>query len=359
MKYFKELYVGFSKDRYDDTEDQRLLGFATPKDDTKAFENRKYTVDNWSDKDIESKVIENTPQYGFKILDSFKRHKGNKGFRLFDPRGFELEISVENMVEILLECTVSHGLFTDKMVWMRNGANNWLVSENNAGYKERNNVVKTGSATKVNQIYVHPGNDTLFYRYVGKFNYHLISYVVDTDYVYKGGSWYSRDREVIKTDTKFEVKRPTDKVCIYQEFSLVEGELTAVNTHIRKSPMKNLIETSNAPSIVTDYDLTPFKEILSYTLGGLREMPSKGIITTLNRGYFSTGYVIFENLESSKQRNYTLKECLETLRPYKEYHGNRYRDILEGRGDIYEKLVDGNFTENNIILKKDIDTNSE
>lgn len=347
MKYFEEYYVGFSKERYNNTEDQRILGFATPKDRTKAYEKRKNTVDSWSDNDIESKVIENTPQYGFKLLESFKRYKGNKGYRLFDPRGFELEISVENMLDVILSCTIAKGLITDKMVWMRNGAQNWLVSEDNSAYKERNNLVKKTSALNIGTFYVHPAVDTIYYKYLGKVHYNMIhkDSVNNYDRPPSRYGYNYHARKVLSSDISFEIIRPDHKVHLYQEYHLTDGELSSATLHIRKSPIINLIESPSTPDIVKDYQTVLYNDLKTYdkshSRNSVRDV-QESIITTLSSGIFSTSYIFFETKEDSKSQQYTLEYLVDKMTPYHTYERGGYVKSLDRFGfDIIEKLFEG------------------
>ena len=65
------------------------------------------------------RVWENTPLTGFKIIDTVNRYRGNKLFKVLDPRGVEFEITVQSLYHILQEGTVSNGVIQDACVWMK------------------------------------------------------------------------------------------------------------------------------------------------------------------------------------------------------------------------------------------------
>lgn len=66
--------------------------------------------------------FENKPTDGFRIGDVTKRYStSNKFFRIIDPRGFELEISTENMNELIQTGNIIRGEIIGKHVWVKQG----------------------------------------------------------------------------------------------------------------------------------------------------------------------------------------------------------------------------------------------
>lgn len=147
LKVFPELYVGLKAQSHGVN-----LGFATPKENNKAFEKRKHTVDNWSkpynervqdaltgewkwvegDK-IQPIVVANDAVSGFRVADDVRRTYwggGNVVWRIYDPRGYELEISSANLIRIIDSVGINAGgEIPAKCMWARLGANNILVPE--------------------------------------------------------------------------------------------------------------------------------------------------------------------------------------------------------------------------------------
>ena len=68
----------------------------------------------------EPKIWENEPLDGFVLIDTVNRYRGNKLFKVMDPRGIEFEITVQSLYHILCEGTVSNGKIIDKCVWKAN-----------------------------------------------------------------------------------------------------------------------------------------------------------------------------------------------------------------------------------------------
>lgn len=63
------------------------------------------------------KIWANTPLTGFKLIDTVNRYRGNKLFKVLDPRGVEFEITVNSLYHILQEGTVQNGIILDACVW--------------------------------------------------------------------------------------------------------------------------------------------------------------------------------------------------------------------------------------------------
>ena len=135
------------------------LGFMTPWGSDAAGIKRMSTVDHWvsghsrwaSSKSPESITIDNLPLSGFKLTSKFRT--GGAGscdhWRVEDPRGFELEISSDNLAELLSIGMVDRGEIIDECVWARIGGNNVLLSTATQKYKDavENTVVANSSAS--------------------------------------------------------------------------------------------------------------------------------------------------------------------------------------------------------------------
>lgn len=162
----EKFYIGFQKRErlegeysyYRDEKDTRekvpyLLGFATYLEDNKKFEKRKDTIDSWAsgyrwsqDKEakIPPRIIDNELQEGFYIPEEIRRcgswSGGNVLWRIVDPRGFELEISSNNLAQ-LMECTniLKGGIIEGKCKWgwdMKGGSKVVLLPEDSEPYRE-------------------------------------------------------------------------------------------------------------------------------------------------------------------------------------------------------------------------------
>jgi hypothetical protein len=257
LKFFDKLYVGFSK-RSGNTEDD-LLGFATPDGNDKAAEKRKATVDGWRSKDIEPKIVANEPRMGFKILDSRRRYRGNKVFRVYDPAGFELEISAENLCDLIDRSIINKGDILDQLVWGRLGAANYLIPSSSEEYKAH-----LRGPTKIDLepgMYLVNKTKTIAYRYEGRFNFRGITAIAHNLYRHpsSGGTtrdftygFYSSKQTFLGHELEYTLTKPK-QAHVYSRFSISQTEdddgeqifemtcrTTSYHYETSTSPIKNL-----------------------------------------------------------------------------------------------------------------------
>jgi hypothetical protein len=157
LKFFPQLYVGIRQERPYvkpgdpvpehtcigfNTEDPPL-GFATQITNDSGYTKRKETVDHWSrgynfgTNEYEGTIIENVPVEGFQFDKIASRYStDNKMVRLNDPRGFQLEITTYNLMDLLLHASVKNGMLEGKYIWGRQKGTNFLTREDHPSYLE-------------------------------------------------------------------------------------------------------------------------------------------------------------------------------------------------------------------------------
>ena len=172
LKFYEKFYYGTR----DQGQGELPLGFATPYEENAAFEKRKKTVDDWTRNGKPAQYFDNVPMEGFSISGVVSRWRtSNKLFRIDDPRGFQLEISSDNLFRLIDCTTIANGTFMNKLVWGRDGAQNWLWPANSEEYKK----YLKGPSDYVHQpgdvINILTGTDIGHHVYVGKFYCHILS----------------------------------------------------------------------------------------------------------------------------------------------------------------------------------------
>lgn len=171
------------------------LAFATwfEKEDA-AFKSRKGSGTSWSGKDREEKFIDNKPVAGFKFVGFDSRYSTqNKWVEIEDPRGFVLQITVENVVTLLMETTVQNGVIQDECVWVRFGGTNYLISAKNPNYIPEAPELKL-TDLKPGDIFRGSSFDgNTDFIYLGEFYINSIEY--DRELVDEYGWRYNRYRE--------------------------------------------------------------------------------------------------------------------------------------------------------------------
>ena len=104
-----------------DEDKEHVLGFATYRDE-KGLLKSENSFNGWRDTDVAPLTFENIPTEGFRIAGSVRRSGGNFGsnrslIRIDDPRGFQLELNVDRLIEILYGCTLEKGEIRSTCVW--------------------------------------------------------------------------------------------------------------------------------------------------------------------------------------------------------------------------------------------------
>ena len=197
----KQLKIGFNK--RDDTY-SGLLSFITYtlKDGTNKH---KKSWDNWIEAEIPIQDIPNEPTEGF-VLNKREGGGGRWSFderepkiRVWDPRGWEFEITIENMLDILAQCGSYPGKGLDgKFVYGFSGNRLQLINVNSEDYK--NSMDFTGLST----MSVEPKDLVIGATYISKAQKTLVYLGY---HPWMDMSFYSSDTKVEKSHIFFEASR--------------------------------------------------------------------------------------------------------------------------------------------------------
>lgn len=227
IKIPEKVYVGFQGRRY---QDEVPLGFMTPYTTDKAGEKRRTTVDNWAsgrgyggNKTFNSVTLDNKPMIGFKIGRAIRRSggwnsSGASFIRIEDPRGFELEITIENLAMCMAGNIIEDGELVQECVWGRDGNKNILLPINSEPYLD-SVTTKSVIDNAISLRNVKPGDK--------------VKLITGEEGVYLGGLFplcvdhYGSPRE-IKPSTKRYVLKQTDrhgKVTYVGRSSIKVGEI--------------------------------------------------------------------------------------------------------------------------------------
>jgi hypothetical protein len=150
--------------------------------DEKGVLRKENSWNGWRDKSIEPNEFNNEPTSGFvlnKKVGGYKSHWNMRQtyVRIYDPRGFEFEITIPNLIYILENCTSTVGKGIEgEFVYAWEGTELVLLPVNSPDYKEcveltkiikENNYVKP-SELEVGHIYEDKRGGK--YLYVGRFD---------------------------------------------------------------------------------------------------------------------------------------------------------------------------------------------
>ena len=117
----REMYVGFNLRLDSESDSDIILGFAVNNNTT--FQ-RKHEVKFWNDPLIckEPVVIPNDFQYGFRIsmasVEHYYNAKYHTKYRVFDPRGFALEITEKHLLKLLSVNNLCDGFLLGQYRWV-------------------------------------------------------------------------------------------------------------------------------------------------------------------------------------------------------------------------------------------------
>lgn len=148
--------------------------------DEKGTIRKKASWDSWRDNDIEPDTFDNTPISGFvlnkKVGDTCSHWNFRQAYcRVYDPRGFEFEITIENLLYILenTNSIVGKGL-EGEFVYGWSGKDLILLPTNSPDYKEimsyTNAICSKNKITAKSLIVgaTYLGKDGFNYIYLGK-----------------------------------------------------------------------------------------------------------------------------------------------------------------------------------------------
>ena len=323
MNFPDKLYVGFNK--INDT--QELLGFAIPFGTDSKFTNRKGTVDRWSDK-LTPITVDNVPTSGFTVVGSVSRAStSNKFYRVKDPRGFQLEVSVENLFDLLQTTVVSKGTFLDQMVWAygKNGKP-YLIESSSEEYKA---ALRPAEKIELSPgtYYVNKAGD-IAYRYEGKFFINLLHASIEDLNYDRNRNWgcgHNRQQKPFAYIGKVKIHRPNkEAVVIFMEFNLMDTMATEDIKIVRRKSINIMrkpgveyqslayLDASRVDEFMRNANL-PLNTAIS---NAYRYGDAEGWNVNCNIGGWSHGITLFETRDAATKRQYSDTEIVEVVKNY-------------------------------------------
>lgn len=136
----------------------------------------------WIDKNIEVETYENKPTEGFVLNKRAGGYKSGWNFRqtkcrVYDPRGFEIEISVENLLYILQECTSSKGKGLEgEFVYAWSGTELILLPVCSEDYKASTELMEKQENITLKTLKVgasYKGSEVDYLIYIGKMEWYV------------------------------------------------------------------------------------------------------------------------------------------------------------------------------------------
>ncbi len=150
--------------------------------DEKGVLRKEGSWNSWRDKKIEPIDFDNTPTTGFLFNKGVQRcgewfGTGRSLVRLHDPRDFEFEISIDNVINILMHSDVSKRDIVEPCVYAWSGTNLVLLPVNSEEYRasveyteKQNKSISTKDLVKGRRYYVKKSKDNEIVTYLGYFD---------------------------------------------------------------------------------------------------------------------------------------------------------------------------------------------
>ena len=138
--------------------------------------------DGWRSKDIDVETYENKPIEGFVLNRRAGGYKSGWNFRqtycrVYDPRGFEVEISMENLLYILQECTSTKGKGLEgTFVYAWEGPTLILLPAESEDYKASTELQNKQEKITIKDLKVgasYKGKEKDYLIYIGKMEWFL------------------------------------------------------------------------------------------------------------------------------------------------------------------------------------------
>jgi hypothetical protein len=153
--------------------------------DEKGKIRKETSWENWRDKKIPALELDNTPRSGYVLNKGVKRDgywgSANEYVRIHDPRDFEFEISVANLMHILMHVDLSKREIMEECVFAWGGKELYLIPVNCVEYQEslqytaiQSNKV-SAKELKPGLIYALKKSDQKL-TYIGYYEYYDSSY---------------------------------------------------------------------------------------------------------------------------------------------------------------------------------------
>jgi len=315
--------------------------------DEKGVLRKEGSWNSWRDHNIEPNTFDNEPTSGFvlnkKVGDTCSHWNFRQAYcRVYDPRGFEFEITIENLLYILenTNSIVGKGL-EGEFVYGWDGKDLVLLPTCSADYKEIESYSKTvleaksitGKMLVVGNTYL--GKDGKHYVYLGK-------HLTYTDFWYSSYTDFCQEEDgkqfwfaVLNSDKDIKVA-DINRNCLLSKKSISKGFLIDIideNPHPLLSTFIDLMEHSPTYSPV---DVTATKIIL-FT----KEEFEQRLQTAKNLGWYNMSMT---GCTSEGYKNYTLgfwKGLRLNLDGTFYYQNKTIFEIPDERSDyVYDLLTD-------------------
>ena len=146
---------------------------------------KQVSWNGWRNKNIDVETYDNEPTEGFVLNKHAGGYKSGWNFRqskcrVYDPRGFEFEITIENLLFILQECTSTKGKGLEgKFVYAWSGPDLVLLPVDSEDYKASTTLINKKEKLSIKTLKLgaaYKGKDDEYLIYIGKMDWYVWSH---------------------------------------------------------------------------------------------------------------------------------------------------------------------------------------
>lgn len=337
----KTIKVGFTK--REDTFTQKLA-FIIYYDDKGVLRQEK-SWDGWCDKSFEPIEFENPPQNGFILNKGVKRSghwgSGRSVIRVYDPRDFEFEITVDNLMGILMHSDVSKRDIMESCVFAWAGKDLVLLPTNSEEYqKSVEYTEKQGKKISAKQfvpgyLFKQKKHEELL-TYIGYFPWFEWQQVYPTPYEGKKIHALTGKKHVFFDGEKYLTKTAADLSSIEQN-TAVENIAQLIENFLNSHHGQTVVGVSVLPG--TNKDKHFFKHENSNLLTMAYYPHHNNMLSFYTKFYIKDSDKSID-LVNSREDKYNLQELQEKVKLLAE---DAVPQVLmeHGWGNLYYKLQNG------------------
>ena len=177
--------------------------------DEKAKLRKQASWTSWCDASIPAVIMENKPRAGFVLNKGVARYSdwgsGRSVIRIHDPDGFEFEISVDNLIGILMHSDVSKRDIAEACVYAWAGSDLVLLPVNSDAYREsvaytekQSGVVSAKSLVPGRKYQKKKQDDAL--TYIGYYPWY--EFTTERENRDRGNAWYGGSQSTTQRTTQ-------------------------------------------------------------------------------------------------------------------------------------------------------------
>lgn len=232
-----------------------------------------------TDWDTVGEIFDNTPVCDIEFTKVGTRYStDNKVMQLRDPRGFEVQIYIDNLLEIIQHVTIENGKILTPLKWGRKAGNIYLMHQAEAAASKTDEDFVRVTQLPINSEFIAPNNCNFVYLGKRKLKFSCDIYQIDIDKHFKR----IKDQRMNYPDDRVEYSDTIDNFISSAKF---------IESHVftRIKPVSVLKDGMKQPSAYID--LTAYSKVVK--VGLVDDVPT---ISLFDKSEHAFGSMITDEL---------------------------------------------------------------